>query len=122
MGSNSPTSEPTMTSYVSATTESYTSCDRAKSLPPGSEMDEFFAKCFLMGDSEKERMGREFFSPKPISLTGNYWPRYRNDDRSAPQTGSAFVSYLSRPYFSYKVPSKYAHQYGDSKYITIRKL
>merc|ERR1711962_771228 len=111
MGSNSPTSEPTMTSYVSATTESYTSSssysytDRAKSLPPGSEMDEFFAKCFLMGDSEKERMGREFFSPKPISLTGNYWPRYRNDDRSAPQTGSAFVSYLSRPYFRHRQSS-----------------
>merc|ERR1719308_649661 len=46
---------------------------------------------------DQERMCREFFTPEPISMTGNYYPR---------------------PCYNYKVPSKY----GFSKYITVRKL
>merc|ERR1719348_1452537 len=64
----------------------------------------------------------EFFSPAPISMTGNYWPRYSNCDKSVPQTGSAYITYLARPYLNYKTPSTYASKYGHSKYINIRKL
>merc|ERR1712198_721453 len=42
------------------------------------------------------------------------YPRFRITGNM--ETGSAHVSYLSRPYFNYKVPSKY----GFSKYITVR--
>merc|ERR1711862_1063262 len=62
------------------------------------------------------RFAREFYTPEPISMTGNYYPRYRITGTM--ETGSAHISYLSRPYYSYKVPSKY----GFSKYITVRKL
>merc|ERR1711872_645898 len=65
---------------------------------------------------DKERFMREFFNPEPISLSGNYYPRYRVEGGSI--SGSAFVNYLSRPCYSYKVPSVY----GYSKYITVRKL
>ena len=27
-------------------------------------------------DDDDDDIGREFFSPAPISLTGNYWPRF----------------------------------------------
>jgi len=62
------------------------------------------------------RFAREFYYPEPISMTGNYYPRYRITGNM--ETGSAHVSYLCRPYLQYKVPSKY----GFSKYITVRKL
>merc|ERR1711887_483975 len=38
-------------------------------------------------------------------MTGNYYPRYRCTGNM--ETGSGHVSYLSRPYYSYKVPSRY---------------
>merc|ERR1712183_214941 len=88
----------------------------------GSDLDDLYFKSFCMTDGDRSRMGREFFSPAPISLTGNYWPRYSNCDKSVPQTGSAYVTYLARPYFNYKTPSTYANKYGHSKYINIRKL
>merc|ERR1712098_743410 len=65
---------------------------------------------------DQGRMAREFFTPEPISMTGNYYPRYRVEGVSS--TGSGHVTYLSRPTYCYKVPSKY----GFSKYITVRKL
>jgi len=65
---------------------------------------------------DQERMCREFFTPEPISMTGNYYPRYRVEGGSS--TGSGHITYLSRPCYNYKVPSKY----GFSKYITVRKL
>merc|ERR1711974_430449 len=85
-------------------------------------IDDLYFKSFCMTDGDRCRMAREFFSPAPISLTGNYWPRYSNCDKSVPQTGSAYVTYLARPYFNYKTPSTYASKYGHSKYINIRKL
>jgi len=65
---------------------------------------------------DKMRFGREFFTPEPISMTGNYYPRYRVVGGSV--SGSGHVTYLSRPCYSYQVPSKY----GFSKYINVRKL
>jgi len=66
--------------------------------------------------TDRNRFEREFYTPEPISKTGNYYPRYRVTGNT--ETGSPFVSYLSRPYYSYKIPSRY----GFSKYITVRKL
>merc|ERR1719347_2244821 len=47
------------------------------------------------------------------------WPGHtlatRYPASMASQTGSTHVSYLARPYFSYKVPSKY----GFSKFVTV---
>merc|ERR1711942_105704 len=51
------------------------------------------------------RFAREFYTPEPISVTGNYYPRYRITGNM--ETGTSHVSYLCRPYYSYKVPSKY---------------
>merc|ERR1712002_323888 len=62
------------------------------------------------------RLSREFYTPEPISRTGNYWPRYRCTGST--ETGSCHVSYLARPFYFYNVPSKY----GFSKYCTVRKL
>eukprot|EP00092_Neocalanus_flemingeri_P055591 GFUD01065754.1.p1 GENE.GFUD01065754.1~~GFUD01065754.1.p1 ORF type:complete len:104 (-),score=16.38 GFUD01065754.1:602-913(-) len=65
---------------------------------------------------DRNRFQREFFTPEPISRTGNYYPRYKIT--GAMETGSPHVSYLSRPYYSYKIPSRY----GLSKFITVRKM
>merc|ERR1712098_575994 len=54
---------------------------------------------------DEGRMAREFFTPEPISMTGNYYPRYRVEGVSS--TGSGHVTYLSRPTYCYKIPSKY---------------
>merc|ERR1711874_269621 len=115
----------TSSSYTSTTTT--TTCEGTKSrnmraASAGSDLDDLYFKSFCMTDGDHSRMGREFFSPAPISLTGNYWPRYSNCDKSVPQTGSAYVTYLARPYLNYKTPSTYATKYGHSKYINIRKL
>merc|ERR1711990_545876 len=115
----------TSSSYTSTTTT--TTCEGTKSrsmraASAGSDLDDLYFKSFCMTDGDRSRMGREFFSPAPISLTGNYWPRYSNCDKSVPQTGSAYVTYLARPYLNYKTPSTYATKYGHSKYINIRKL
>merc|ERR1712198_375756 len=61
-------------------------------------------------------VSNEFYTPEPISRTGNYWPRYRNTGSS--ETGSCHVSYLARPLYFYNVPSRY----GFSKFCTVRKL
>ena len=52
-----------------------------------------------------ERCAREFFSPEPISRTGNYYPRYRITGLM--ETGTCHISYLARPLFEYSLPSKY---------------
>eukprot|EP00092_Neocalanus_flemingeri_P097113 GFUD01123708.1.p1 GENE.GFUD01123708.1~~GFUD01123708.1.p1 ORF type:complete len:117 (-),score=16.28 GFUD01123708.1:507-818(-) len=65
---------------------------------------------------DRNRFQREFFTPEPISRTGNYYPRYKIT--GSMETGTQHVSYLSRPYYSYKIPSRY----GFSKFITVRKL
>ena len=56
-------------------------------------------------ESVRMRCAREFFSPEPISRTGNYYPRYRTTGLT--ETGSCHVSYLARPLFGYSVPSRY---------------
>eukprot|EP00091_Calanus_sinicus_P002931 TRINITY_DN1306_c0_g1_i1.p1 TRINITY_DN1306_c0_g1~~TRINITY_DN1306_c0_g1_i1.p1 ORF type:complete len:110 (-),score=10.04 TRINITY_DN1306_c0_g1_i1:84-413(-) len=66
--------------------------------------------------TDKPRLYREFYYPEHIALTGQYYPRYRVTGSSC--TGSTHVSYLARPYYNYKVPSRY----GFSKFITVRKL
>eukprot|EP00092_Neocalanus_flemingeri_P031339 GFUD01034035.1.p1 GENE.GFUD01034035.1~~GFUD01034035.1.p1 ORF type:complete len:120 (+),score=22.55 GFUD01034035.1:45-362(+) len=65
---------------------------------------------------DRNRFQREFFTPEPISRTGNYYPRYKIT--GSMETGTQHVSYLSRPYFSYKIPSRY----GFSKFIKVRKI
>merc|ERR1712179_853554 len=112
----------TTSSYTSTTTSEGTTSRSMRADSAGSDLDDLYFKSFCMTDGDRCRMGREFFSPAPISLTGNYWPRYSNRDKSVPQTGSAYVTYLACPYFNYKSPSTYASKYGHSKYINIRKL
>jgi len=112
----------TYTSTTTTTTSEGTTSRNMRAASAGSDLDDLYFKSFCMSDGDRCRMGREFFSPAPISLTGNYWPRYSNCDKSVPQTGSAFVTYLARPYLNYKTPSTYASKYGHSKYINIRKL
>merc|ERR1712240_490987 len=109
-------------SYTVTTTTTSSDSRKMRAASAGSDLDDLYFKSFCMTDGDRFRMGREFFSPAPISLTGNYWPRYSNCDKSVPQTGSAYVTYLARPYFNYKTPSTYASKYGHSKYINIRKL
>eukprot|EP00092_Neocalanus_flemingeri_P106438 GFUD01136572.1.p1 GENE.GFUD01136572.1~~GFUD01136572.1.p1 ORF type:complete len:119 (-),score=23.59 GFUD01136572.1:121-435(-) len=65
---------------------------------------------------DRNRFEREFYTPEPISRTGNYYPRYKIT--GSMETGTQHVSYLSRPYYSYKTPSRY----GFSKFITVRKM
>eukprot|EP00091_Calanus_sinicus_P009337 TRINITY_DN2188_c0_g1_i2.p1 TRINITY_DN2188_c0_g1~~TRINITY_DN2188_c0_g1_i2.p1 ORF type:complete len:103 (-),score=9.87 TRINITY_DN2188_c0_g1_i2:81-389(-) len=64
---------------------------------------------------DRPRFGREFFTPEPISMSGNYYPRYQVTGGSL--TGTGHVSYLSRPLHSYKVPS--ILQSGNCKYVGI---
>merc|ERR1739838_301073 len=66
--------------------------------------------------TDRPRLYREFYYPEHISLTGHYYPRYRVTGAS--RTGTSHVSYLARPYYNYKVPSKY----GFSKFITVEKI
>jgi len=123
--SRMPSYTTSSTSYTSTTTTRTSEGTTSRSIraaSAGSDLDDLYFKSFCMSDGDRCRMGREFFSPAPISLTGNYWPRYSNCDKSVPQTGSAYVTYLARPYFNYKTPSTYASKYGHSKYINIRKL
>merc|ERR1711972_515195 len=112
-----------MSSYSSSctVTTTTTSSDSRKmrAASAGSDLDDLYFKSFCMTDGDRFRMGREFFSPAPISLTGNYWPRYSNCDKSVPQTGSAYVTF-ARPYLNYKTPSTYSSKYGHSKYINIK--
>merc|ERR1719206_1142272 len=64
-----------------------------------------------------QSLQREFYYPPRISASGNYYPRYKVQGDS--QTGTSHVSYLSRPYFSYLVPSCYR---GYSKYVYVTKI
>merc|ERR1711955_186684 len=88
-------------SYTVTTTTTSSDSRNMRAASAGSDLDDLYFKSFCMTDGDRFRMGREFFSPAPISLTGNYW---------------------ARPYFNYKTPSTYASKYGHSKYINIRKL
>merc|ERR1712223_379364 len=74
--------------------------------------DEFYQAM----NTDMGRLAREFYTPEPISQTGNYYPRYKVTGNM--ETGSCHVSYLARPYYFYNVPSRY----GFSKYVTVQKL
>merc|ERR1712098_95491 len=84
-----------------------------RSVRASSQMPEDLLKSIQV---DLPRFAREFYTPEPISVTGNYYPRYRIT--GAMETGTSHVSYLCRPYYSYKIPSRY----GFSKFITVRKL
>merc|ERR1711875_60829 len=77
----------TSSSYTSTTTTTTSEGTTSRSMraaSAGSDLDDLYFKSFCMTDGDRCRMGREFFSPAPISLTGNYWPRYSNCDKSVP--------------------------------------
>merc|ERR1711868_223549 len=97
-------------SFSFSTSSSYESnlCMRATS----EVSDQYYASI----GTDIRRLEREFYSPAPISKTGNYYPRFRTTGAS--ETGSCHVSYLARPFYFYNVPSRY----GFSKYVTVRKL
>merc|ERR1711942_361684 len=88
------------TSYTSSSSYSSSSNDsRATSV--SSELDDLLYSSMNMSPKDKRRHWREFYFPEHISLTG-----------------TSHVSYLSRPYYSYNVPSRYR---GFSKYVYIQK-
>merc|ERR1712062_271137 len=97
-------------SYSNTRSSSY---DDSRSQRATSEISDRFYESMK---TDLGRLRREFYTPEPISLTGNYYPRYRIT--GSMETGSCHVSYLARPYYFYDVPSRY----GYSKFITVRKL
>merc|ERR1712001_577198 len=58
--------------------------------------DEFYQAM----NTDMGRLAREFYTPEPISQTGNYYPRYKVTGNM--ETGSCHVSYLARPYYFYQ--------------------
>ena len=98
----------------------------------------FLFDCFKISDrfyesmkTDLSRLRREFYTPEPISLTGNYYPRYSHSHivssiqplhcrlihcllsryriTGSMETGSCHVSYLARPYYFYDVLSRYGY-------------
>eukprot|EP00091_Calanus_sinicus_P023886 TRINITY_DN8302_c0_g1_i2.p2 TRINITY_DN8302_c0_g1~~TRINITY_DN8302_c0_g1_i2.p2 ORF type:complete len:100 (-),score=25.10 TRINITY_DN8302_c0_g1_i2:116-376(-) len=74
------------------------------------------SRWFTSIQTDRPRFKREFYDPDPHADTGNYYPRYQVD--GSMESASVHVPFLSRPYYSYKVPSVY----GYPKFITVRKL
>merc|ERR1712001_132828 len=109
------TSEFSTSNNSSTSSSSANKMSRASSV--SSELDELLYQSFNMTDKDKRRLFREFYFPPRISASGNYYPRFKVQGDS--QTGTSYVSYLARPYFSYLVPSCYP---GYSKYVYITKL
>merc|ERR1711962_1618703 len=111
--------ETSFTSEFSSSSSTESRMSRATSV--SSEvfitLDELLYQSFNMSDKDKTRLYREFYYPPRISASGNYYPRYKVQGDS--QTGTSHVSYLSRPYFSYLVPSCYR---GYSKYVYVTKI
>merc|ERR1711874_438690 len=97
-------------SYSNTRSSSY---DDSRNMRATSEISDRFYESMK---TDLGRLRREFYTPEPTSLTGNYYPRYRIT--GSMETGSCHVSYLARPYYFYDVPSRY----GYSKFITVRKL
>merc|ERR1712126_786898 len=98
----------------SSSSSSSRSCSVDK-MAASSELDELLYKAMNMSSTDKARMFREFYLPYHIALTGNYYPRHKI---TGMERGTSHVSYLARPYYSYRVPSCYR---GFSKYVYIRK-
>merc|ERR1712059_104589 len=99
-------------------TSSYSSHSHITSdVSVSSELDELLYSSMNMTEKDRVRLAREFYSPAHIALSGNYYPRYKVTGGSI--TGTAHISYLSRPMYSYLVPSRYS---GYSKYVYINKI
>merc|ERR1712130_337490 len=115
------TTMPSYTYETTMTTSSSSSSARSKSesrcSSVSSELDEEFYSGLNLTDQERLRLAREFYYPPHIAFSGNYYPRYKTKGDS--HTGTSHVSYLSRPYYSYLVPSRYS---GYSKYVYITKI
>merc|ERR1712076_162879 len=115
------TTMPTWAYETTMTTSSSSSSARSKSesrcSSVSSELDEEFYSGLNLTDQERLRLAREFYYPPHIAFSGNYYPRYKTKGDS--HTGTSHVSYLSRPYYSYLVPSRYS---GYSKYVYITKI
>merc|ERR1712002_170330 len=105
----------TTTNYSSSSSYSSSSNERSSSV--SSELDELLYSSMNMSPKDKRRHWREFYYPQHIAITGNYYPRYKVTGDM--QTGTSHVSYLSRPYYNYMVPSRYK---GYSKYVYINKM
>merc|ERR1711910_300659 len=109
-----------MTSYSYSYTSSSSRSSRSSSCEEDSRSiratSELSDKLYKSLNTDRYRFQREFYTPEPISRTGHYYPRYRITGDM--ETGSPHVSYLARPYYCYKIPSRY----GYSKFITVRKL
>merc|ERR1719260_745794 len=95
---------------------SYSSSSSSSSSSRSSSVDELLYKAMNMSPKDKARMFREFYLPYHIALTGNYYTRHKIT--GGMERGTCHVSYLARPYYSYRVPSCYR---GFSKYVYIRK-
>merc|ERR1712243_430775 len=115
------TTMPSYTYETTMSTSSSSSSSRAKSdskcSSVSSELDEEFYSGLNLTDQERLRLAREFYYPPHIVFSGNYYPRYKTKGDS--HTGTSHVSYLSRPYYSYLVPSRYS---GYSKYVYITEI
>merc|ERR1712198_461457 len=109
------TYETTMSTSKSSSSSRSKSEARCSSV--SSELDEEFYSGLNLSDQERLRLAREFYYPPHIAFSGNYYPRYKT--RGDSHTGTSHVSYLSRPYYSYLVPSRYS---GYSKYVYITKI
>merc|ERR1712236_37071 len=131
MGTYKPTYEGTahhdtirynlkMTSYSYSFKSSSSRSSRSSSFQEDSRSvrasSELSDKLYNSLNTDRYRFQREFYTPEPISRTGHYYPRYRITGDM--ETGSPHVSYLARPYYCYKIPSRY----GYSKFITVRKI
>jgi len=109
-----------MATFTTSSSSSYSSSSSSSSSRESSvssELDELLYSGMNLTEKDKSRALREFYYPEPIGFTGNYYPRYKVTGDM--QTGTSHVSYLSRPYYSYLVPSRYS---GYSKYVYISKL
>merc|ERR1711931_295727 len=110
------TYETTMSTSKSSSSSSRSKSE-ARCSSVSSELDEEFYSGLNLSDQDRLRLAKEFYYPPHIAFVGNYYPRYKT--RGDSHTGTSHVSYLSRPYYSYLVPSRYS---GYSKYVYITKI
>merc|ERR1711988_900978 len=102
---NSPPLE--METSYSSTFSSSSSHSRSSSYEASRKMratSEVSDRFYDSMKTDLSRLQREFYTPEPISITGNYYPRYRTTGST--ETGSCHVSYLARPLYFYDVPSR----------------
>merc|ERR1712116_109236 len=119
--SHTPRMQTSYTYETTMSTSKSSSSSRSKSearcSSVSSELDEEFYSGLNLSDQDRLRLAKEFYYPPHIAFCGNYYPRCKT--RGDSHTGTSHVSYLSRPYYSYLVPSRYS---GYSKYVYITKI